>query len=111
MLNMKTKPVVLGLTVLLTLLIVGAAPMYAAELNFFTGKITTMNGDIITLNGYKTFEPANERAKVPKWAKQGTEVKVGYYNQNKINYYHEIGRPGRALEIEKESWRRDKADD
>lgn len=109
MLNIKRKPVVLGLTVLLTILAL-VIPTYAADLSVFTGKITRIEGNTIILDGYKKFEPANERAKLPDWAAMGTTVKVGYYSQNRINYYHEIGKPGRALKIEKESWGRDKND-
>ena len=113
MLNIsERKPVLLGLAVLLTILSLGlgAAPVFADELDIFTGQVTRINGDTLTLSSYKTFEPANEHAKVPKWAKEGTNVKVGYYTQNRINYYYEIGRPGRALEIEKGSWARSQAD-
>ena len=101
MLNIRKKPVVLGLTVLLTILTL-IEPTFAGDLSLFTGEITRIEGNIIILDGYKKFEPANERARVPEWAKKGTTVKVGYYSQNKINYYHEIGNPGRAMKIEKE---------
>ena len=113
MLNIsERKTVLLGLAVLLTILALGlnAAPVFAVELDIFTGQVTRINGDTLTLNSYKTFEPANEHAKVPKWAEEGTNVKVGYYTQNRINYYYEIGRPGRALGIEKESWTRRQPD-
>jgi hypothetical protein len=109
MLNNRKKSVLLGLTVLVTTLTL-IAPALAANLSVFTGKITQIEGNIITLDHYKKFEPANERARVPEWAKKGTTVKVGYYSQNSINYYHEIGKPGRALEIEKESWGRSQND-
>jgi hypothetical protein len=109
MLNIKRKPVVLGLTVLLTILTL-VISTFAADLSLFTGEITRIEGNTITLNGYKKFEPANERARLPEWAAMGTTVKVGYYSQNKINYYHEFGKPGRMLNIEKESWGRSKSD-
>ena len=105
MLDIRRKPVVLGLTVLLTILTL-AIPAFAADLSVFSGKITRIDGNTIILDSYKKFEPANERARVPEWAVKGTTVKVGYYSQNKINYYHEIGQPGKALKIEKESWGR-----
>lgn len=105
MLNRKRKPIVLGLTVLLTILTL-IVPSFAFGLSTFTGKITRIEGNTITLDGYKKFEPANERARLPDWAAMGTTVKVGYYSQNKTHYYHEIGKPGRALKIEKESWGR-----
>lgn len=105
MLDIRRKPVVLGLFVLLTILTL-VIPTYAAGLSVFTGKITRIEGNTITLDGYKKFEPANERARLPDWAQMGTTVKVGYYSQNKTHYYHEIGKPGRALKIEKESWGR-----
>jgi len=104
MLNIKRKPVVLGLTVLLTILTL-IVPTFAGDLSVFTGEITRIEGNTITLNGYKKFEPANERARLPEWAAMGTTVKVGYYSQNKINYYHEFGKPGRMLKVEKrEAW-------
>jgi hypothetical protein len=109
MLDIKRKPVVLGLIVFLTVLTL-ALPTFAGDLSVFTGKITRIEGNTITLNGYKKFEPANERARVPEWAEKGTTVKVGYYTQNRINYYHEIGKPGRMLKIEKESYNRSKED-
>jgi len=108
MLNIRKKTVVLGLTVLLTILTL-IVPAFA-DLSIFTGEITRIEGNTITLNGYKKFEPANERARLPEWAAMGTTVKVGYYSQNKINYYHEFGKPGKALKIEKESWGRSKND-
>ncbi len=107
MLDIRKKTVVLGLTVLLTILTL-IVPTFAADLSLFTGEITRIKGNTITLNDYRKFEPANERARLPEWAKTGTTVKVGYYSQNEINYYHEIGTPGRALKIEKESWGRSK---
>jgi len=109
MCNIKRKPVVLGLTVLLTVLTL-VISAFAADLSVFTGEITRIEGNTITLNGYKKFEPANERARLPEWASMGTTVKVGYYLQSNINYYHEIGKPGRMLNIEKESWGRSKND-
>ena len=109
MLNIKRKQVVLGLTVLVTILTL-LIPTYAVGLSTFTGKITRIEGNTITLDGYKKFEPANERARLPDWVAMGTSVKVGYYSQNRINYYHEIGKPGKALKIEKESWGRMKND-
>jgi hypothetical protein len=105
MLNIRKKTVVLGLTVLLTIVTL-VLPTYAAGLSIFTGKITRIEGNTIILNGYKKFEPANERARLPEWAAKGSTVKVGYYSQSNTNYYHEIGEPGKALEIEKESWGR-----
>jgi len=109
MLDMRKKTVVLGLTVLLTILTL-IVPTFAGDLSVFTGEITRIEGTTITLNGYKKFEPANERARVPEWAEKGTTIKVGYYSQNNVNYYHEIGKPGRMLKIEKESWGRSKND-
>ena len=105
MLHIRKKTVVLGLTVLLTILTL-IVPSFAGGLSTFTGKITRIEGDTITLDGYKKFEPANERARLPDWAAMGTAVKVGYYSQNNTHYYHEIGKPGKALKIEKESWGR-----
>lgn len=110
MLNIKIKPVVLGLTVLLAILTL-VIPTYAADLSVFTGEITRIEGNKITLNGYKKFEPANERAKLPEWAVKGRTVKVGYYSQSRINYYHEIGKPGKVLKIERESWGRNSQGD
>jgi len=110
MLNIRRKPVVLGFTVLLTILTLIVVPAFAGGLSVFTGEISRIEGYTITLNGYKKFEPANERARLPEWAKMGTTVKVGYYTQNKINYYHEIGKPGRMLNVEKESQGRKKND-
>jgi hypothetical protein len=109
MLDIRKKTVVLGLTVLLVIstLMVTA---FAADLSVFTGEITRIEGTIITLNGYKKFEPANERARLPEWAEKGTTVKVGYYSQNKVNYYQEVGKPGRMLDIEKESQGRSQND-
>jgi hypothetical protein len=108
MLDIRKKTVVLGLTVLLIILTL-IVPAFA-DLSTFTGKITRIEGNTITLSGYKKFEPANERARLPEWAQTGTTVKVGYYSQNKINYYHELGKPGKALKVEKESWGRNKND-
>ena len=110
MLNMRKKSLLLGLTVLVTTLAL-ILPAFAANLSVFTGKITRIDGNIITLDHYKKFEPANERARVPEWAKLGTTVKVGYYSHNNINYYHEIGKPGSPLEIEKETWGRNSKND
>ena len=110
MLNMRKKSVLLGLTVLVTTLAL-IVPASAASLSVFTGKITRIDGNIITLDHYKKFEPANERARVPEWAKKGATVKVGYYSQNNINYYHEIGQPGSPLKIEKETWGRNSKND
>jgi hypothetical protein len=107
--NMRKKSVLLGLAVLVTTLAL-IVPTFAANLSVFTGKITRIDGNIITLDHYKKFEPANERARVPEWAKKGTTVKVGYYSQNNINYYQEIGQPGSPLNIEKESWGRSQND-
>ena len=105
MLDIRRKPVVLGLFVLLTILTL-VIPTYAAGLSVFTGKITRIEGNTITLNGYKKFEPANERVSIPDWAAMGIEVRVGYYSQNRIHYYQEIGKPGKVLKIERESWGR-----
>ena len=110
MLDIRKKTVVLGLTVLLVILTL-MVTAFAADLSVFTGEITRIEGTIITLNGYKKFEPANERARLPEWAEKGTTVKVGYYSHNNVNYYHEIGQPGRMLDIEKESLARDKGND
>ena len=110
MLNMKRKPVVLGLFVLLTILTL-VIPAHAAGLSVFTGKITRIEGNTITLNGYKKFEPANERVRLPDWAAMGTEVRVGYYSVGRINYYHEVGKPGKVLKIERESWGRSSQSD
>jgi hypothetical protein len=110
MLTMRNKSVLLGLTVLVTTLAL-IVPTFAANLSVFTGEITRIEGNIITLDHYKKFEPANERARVPEWAKKGTTVKVGYYFQNNINYYYEIGKPGSPLNIEKESWGRNSQND
>lgn len=109
MLDIKKKRLAFGLTVLLTILTL-VISTFAADLSLFTGEITRIEGNVLTLNGYKKFEPANERARVPEWAEKGTTVKVGYYNQNNVSYYHEIGKPGRMLEIEKESYNRSKND-
>jgi hypothetical protein len=109
MLHIRKKPVVFGLTVLLTVLIL-VISTFAGDLSVFTGEITRIEGNTITLNDYKKFEPANERARLPEWAEKGTTIKVGYYSQNNINYYHEVGKPGRMLKIEKESWGRSKND-
>ena len=109
MLDIRKKTVVLGLTVLLAILTM-TVPTFAGGLGVFTGKITRIEGNTVTLDGYKKFEPANERARLPEWAVMGTTVKVGYYSQSNTNYYHEIGEPGKALKIEKESWGRSKND-
>ena len=110
MLNIKKwKPVLLGLAVLLTIFTL-IVPTFAGDLNVYTGEITRIEGDTITLNKYKKFRPANERVRLPEWATMGITVKVGYYSQNNVNYYQEIGKPGRALKIEKESWGRMKND-
>ena len=105
MLNRKRKPLLLGLTVLLTIVTM-TVPTFAGGLSVFTGKITRIEGNTVTLDGYKKFEPANERAKLPEWAEMGTTVKVGYYSQSNTHYYHEIGKPGTVLKVEKESWGR-----
>lgn len=110
MLNIRKKTVVLGLTVLLTILTL-IVPTFAGNLSVFTGEITRIEGNTITLDGYKKFEPANERARLPDWAVKGSTVKVGYYSQNRTHYYHEIGKPGKALKIEKESWGRNSQGD
>jgi hypothetical protein len=110
MLDIKRKPVVLGLIVLLTVLTL-VLPTFAGDLSVFTGEITRIEGNTITLNDYKKFEPANERARLPEWAEKGTTVRVGYYSQNRVNYYHEIGKAGSALKIERESWGRRSQDD
>ena len=78
----------------------GSVPGFASDLQVYTGKITLVKGDVITLDNYKKFEPATPRAEVPKWAENGTIVKVGYYSQQLKNYYYEIGEPGKRLEAE-----------
>ncbi len=98
----KSKPVLLGLTFLLTLLTISLVAVPTFALDVHTGKITRIKGDTITLDGYKKLEPANEHTRVPKWAKEGTDVKVGYYTQNRVHYYVEIGKPGKLLDTEKE---------
>jgi hypothetical protein len=74
MLDIRKKTVVLGLTVLLTILTL-IVPAFAGDLSILTGEITRIEGNTITLNGYKKFEPANERARLPVWAEMGTTVK------------------------------------
>ena len=102
MLNIrKWKPVLLGLAFLLALLATSLVADPAFAVRVYSGEITRIDGDTITLNGSRKFVPANEHTRVPQWAKEGVKVKVGYYTQNKINYYQEIAKPGRMLEIEK----------
>jgi hypothetical protein len=98
----KNKPVLLGVAFVLMLLTISLATVPAFAVQVYSGEITRISGDTITLNGYKKFVPANEHARLPEWAKEGTNVKVGYYTQNKIHYYQEIGKPGRALRLEKQ---------
>lgn len=103
MLNIrKSKPVLLGLPLVLMLMIISLATVPAFAVQVYSGEITRISGDTIILNGYKKFVPANEHARVPDWAKEGSRVKVGYYTQNKINYYQEIGPSGKALRLEKQ---------
>ena len=106
MLNIrKWKPVLLGLAFLLTLLTTSLVADPAFAVRVYSGTITRIDGDTITLNGYQKFVPGSEHARLPSWVKEGTKVKVGYYTQNKINYYQEIAKPGRMLELEKrEAW-------
>ncbi len=102
MLNIrKWKPVLLGLAFLLTLLTTSLVADPAFAVRVYSGTITRIDGDTITLNGYRNFVPGSEHTRVPNWAKEGTKVKVGYYTQNKINYYQEIAKPGRMLEVER----------
>ena len=100
----KKRKVLVGLAGLLALLTVSLAPVPAStvEVEIFTGVLTRISGNKITLEHTKVFEPANEHAKVPKWAETGTRVKVAYYTQNYVKYYYEIGEPGKKLEKEKE---------
>ena len=101
MLNMrKSKPVLLGVALVLMIISLATFPAFAVQV--YSGEITRISGDTIILNGYKKFVPANEHARVPHWAKIGSRVKVGYYTQNKINYYQEIGPSGKALRLEKQ---------
>lgn len=103
MLNIrKSKPVLLGVALVLMLLTISLATVPAFAVQVYSGEITRISGDTIILNGYKKFVPANEHARVPDWAKEGSRVKVGYYTQNKINYYQEIGPSGKALRLEKQ---------
>ena len=106
MLNIrKWKPVLLGLAFVLALLTTSLVADPAFAVRVYSGKITRIDGDTITLDGSRKFVPANEHTRVPQWAKEGTKVRVGYYTQNKIHYYQEIGKPGRMLEVEKrEAW-------
>lgn len=97
----KSKPVLLGLAMVLTLLTISLVTVPAFAVEVYTGTITRISGDTIILDGYKKFVPANEHARVPEWAEEGTTVKVGYYTQNRINYYQEIGKPEKELKIEK----------
>jgi hypothetical protein len=85
-----------------------AVPAFALDVH--TGKVTRIKGNSITVDGYKKFVPANEHASVPDWVKAGANVKVGYYTQKRINYYYEIGQPGKLLNIERESAGRSQAD-
>ena len=103
MLNIrKSKLVLFGLALVLMLLTISLATVPAFAVEVYYGTITKISGDAITLNGYKQFVPANEHTKVPAWAKEGTRVKVGYYTQNKISYYQEIGKSGKTLRVEKQ---------
>ena len=99
----KVKPMVLAVSIILTLatVSVGAISALATPLELVTGQITRISGDAITIDHYKKFEPVNQHTVVPKWAKKGTRVKVGYYTQNSTRYYYEIGKPGETLEIER----------
>ena len=102
MLNIrKWKPVLLGLAFLLALLATSLVADPAFAVRVYSGTITQIDGDTITLNDYMKFVPANEHTKLPKWVKEGAKVKVGYYTQNKVHYYQEIAKPGRMLEIKK----------
>jgi hypothetical protein len=101
----RSKPVVLGLALVLMLMTISLAAIPAFAVQVYSGEITKISGNTIVLNGYREFVPANEHARVPDWAKEGTKVKVGYYIQNEINYYQEIGRSGKLLKIEKnQAW-------
>ena len=106
MLNIrKWKPVLLGLAFVLAFLATSLVVDPAFAVRVYSGEITRIDGDAITLDGTRKFVPANEHAKLPKWAKKGAKVKVGYYTQNKVHYYREIGKPGRMLEVEKrDAW-------
>ena len=106
MLNIrKWKPVLLGLAFLLAFLATSLVADPAFAVRVYSGEITRIDGDTITLDGSRKFVPANEHTRLPKWLKEGTKVKVGYYTQNKVNYYQEIGKPGRMLEVEKrDAW-------
>jgi hypothetical protein len=106
MLNIrKWKPVLLGLAFLLALVATSLVADPAFAVRVYSGEITRIDGDTITLNGSRKFVPANEHTRLPTWAREGAEVKVGYYTQNKINYYQEIAKPGKMLKVEKrEAW-------
>lgn len=106
MLNIrKWKPVLLGLAFLLAFLATSLVADPAFAVRVYSGTITRIDGDTITLNDYMKFVPANEHTRLPKWAKVGTKVKVGYYTQNKVHYYQEIRNPDKMLKIKKrDAW-------
>ena len=91
-----------GLALVLMVLTISLATVPAFAFQVYSGEVTQISGNTIILNGYKKFVPANEHVRVPDWAKEGSRVKVGYYSQNKINYYQEIGPSGKALRLEKQ---------
>ncbi len=65
-----------------------------------TGTIKQIQGDMIILENYEEFEPANEYINIPKWVKPGQRVKIGYYIQKEIQYYLEIVKEGQKLNTE-----------
>lgn len=72
------------------------------QIQVMEGRLTDIHGKRITLEGYYTLEPANEHAVVPEWAREGLQVKVGYYVQGYTSYYLKIVKPEESFPGEEE---------
>ena len=84
---------------ILVWILVGAGPAlgFDTRLMVAKGKIRQIEGNTVILDSLSKYEPANERAQVPDWARPGVTVKIGYYSQKYIRYYFEIVKPGEKL--------------
>lgn len=92
----KMKTVLLMLAVF-WLVVAVILPCRVFAFQVMEGRLTDIRENRITLDGYRTFEPANEHAVIPEWAEEGVQVKVSYYVQGYTNYYLKIVLPGESL--------------
>ena len=102
--TLKKRITILFLIILMAFMTMNQGTISAFETRTMIakGKIENIEGNTVTLNDHKKYEPASENASVPEWATLGTQVKISYYTQNYTNYYHEIVKQGERLQMEKE---------